>query len=635
MKLIKIFLWCVTLFVLSGVVYISVVISEVHQKLTDVEVSYEEKTKEESILETGTLVKKRDLLDYLNFTDIKSKDSFLRQLIDNESLRRSGTNFLVDKEVTLPRLIKNDCKRYNCIKFNASFDDISPLLWKGLIGIEDYRFLEHDGVDYRSLLRAFVADVKAMKKVQGGSTLTMQLAKNLFLTNEKRFERKLREMVYAFYIEYKLSKEEIITTYFNEIFWGVVDGVYIKGIKAASIAYFNKSPKDLTDFEASMLIGMLKGPYFYNPFRHFDRLQSRTAVVYKRLSELSLVGDTSSNRWNEKIWQSWIKKLTSKNEGSSLKSFYFLSKTLNNYLEPYEKYVFYQSVRKINNLLSLQTKDLDVATKFIAIDINCTDKNCPNSFYYYSKNERDLDKAIFSEQHQVGSVLKPIIYEQLIELGKSLDDKVSTDPITLDLVSGKWTPKDGSEVHVDEVDLRYAVKKSKNIPLIRVASEVGFDELEPKLLDYFPNLLTPLAQYPAQLLGSVELSLGELSFAYLKYFKKTCQNIKDGKYAFEDSILFEMSNAKETTISRVSLGAIKEIMMFGKTGTTNKGLDNWYVAFDGKVFYAIWYGVDSQRAGKTLRLAGATSAFRIFQNFQLYRGKQLYELYCHDTMNEI
>ncbi len=630
MKAIKIILWCVGLFVLIGVVYVSVVISEVHQKLTEVEVTYSEQTKGESTLESGTLVKKTDLQDYLNFTNIKSKKNFLDGLFADDSLKGQGSNYLVNKEIILPKLIKNDCKRYNCIKFNTSFDDISPLLWKGLIGIEDYRFLEHDGVDYRSLLRAFVADVKAMKKVQGGSTLTMQLAKNLFLTNEKRFERKLREMVYAFYIEYKLSKEEIITTYFNEIFWGVVDGVYIKGIKAASMAYFNKSPKNLTDFEASMLIGMLKGPYFYSPFRHFERLQGRTGIVYKRLSELSLVGDKSSSRWDETSWAEWIKSLTLKNEGSSLKSYYFLSKTLNNYLEPFEKYVFYQSVKKINDLLVKQTKDLDVATKFIAIDINCIDKTCPNSFYYYSKNERDLERAIFEEKHQVGSVLKPIIYEQLIELGKSLNDKVSTSPITLKLVSGNWTPKDGSAVHEPQVDLRYAVKKSKNIPLIRTAAEVGFEKLEPKLLNYFPELLTPLAEYPAQLLGAIEMSLGDLSFSYLKYFKKTCENIKSGKYTFEDSILFEMSNAKETTISRVSLGAIKEIMMFGKTGTTNKGLDNWYVAFDGKVFYAIWYGVDSQRAGKTLRLAGATSAFRIFQNFQLYRGKQLYELYCHD-----
>jgi penicillin-binding protein 1B len=609
---------------LSCVVYISVVVSEVHKKLQLIETEYDSKAKEESVLESGTYVLSDDFDDFINFTE---KGSFQ---IDEEAMTLVRNKYLINKEVVLPKTLKNDCKRYNCIKFNINFDNINPLLWKGLIGIEDFRFLEHDGIDFKSLLRAFIADVKAMKKVQGGSTLTMQLAKNLFLTNEKKIERKLREMVYASYIEYKLPKEKIITTYFNEIFWGVVGGVYIKGIKAASIAYFDKSPDELTDYESSILIGMLKGPYFYSPTKHLDRLQRRTSVVFNRLKSLSLVGSSKDTVWTEEKWKSWRYKLDKKSKRKSIRSYYNLSKSLGNFLEPFEKFVFYQSITTINSELEKQTKGLDIATKFLALEKTCTEFPCPQSFYHYTKPERNLDKAINLEKHQVGSVLKPIIYEQLVELGKNLSDKVSTKPITLKLVSGKWTPKDSSKVKREFVELRYAVKKSKNIPLIRVANEIGFSKLEPKLLEYFPDLLTPLAEYPAQLLGSIEMSLSELGKSYLKYFKKTCENIKSNKYTFEESILFEMSKAKETTISRVSSKAINDILMFGKTGTTNDGLDNWYIAFDGKVFYAIWFGVDSKRQGKKLRLAGATSAYRIFQNFQIYRGKQLYELYCND-----
>ncbi len=630
MKVFKVISWCAMLIFLCAAVYITTVVSEVHTKLSNLEVRLDKNTKHSSVLENGSIVLKKNLEEFLPFVETgSSSEKAILKLIEDGEISSKGNKYFINKEIQVPNILRNDCKRYNCVQFEIGFDEIPPTLWKGLIGIEDYRFLEHDGVDYKSLLRAFVADVKAMKKVQGGSTLTMQLAKNLFLTNEKRIERKIREMIYAFYIEYKLPKEKIITTYFNEIFWGVVNGVYIKGIKAAAIAYFNKTPNELTDYESSLLIGLLKGPYFYSPFRHFDRLKTRTNVVFKRLSGLSLVSSDSETSWKEHQWGSWLTSLKQKNEGSSIKSYYYLSKSLDNYLEPFEKFVFSESVVKINKLLEKQTKDLDVAVKFLALDSSCEDESCPSTYYFYTKPERNLQNAIFKERHQVGSVLKPIIYEQLIELGKKLDDKVSTKPITLDLVSGKWTPKDSSKVKVDYVDLRYAVKKSKNIPLVRVSSELGFDTLEPKLKEYFPRLLTPLKEYPAQLLGALEMTLGELGFSYLKYFKKTCENIKNEKYDFKDSILYEMSKADETTISHVSSSTIKKILMFGKTGTTNNGLDNWYVAFDGKVFYAIWFGVDSKRSGKKLRLAGATSAYRIFQNFQLYRGKQLYELYCN------
>lgn len=631
MKLLKIFLWCLGLFVLSCAIYISIVVSEVHKKLQQIDIDYSIQSKEESVLEPGTHILRDDFDDFIHFT-LKSEgfNPYNSANKLEESLKISGDKYLVNEEIILPKVLSNNCKRYNCIKFNIDFDNINPLLWKGLIGIEDFRFLEHDGIDFKSLLRAFIADVKAMKKVQGGSTLTMQLAKNLFLSNEKKLERKLREMVYAIYIEYKLSKEKIVTTYFNEVFWGVVGGVYIKGVKAASIAYFDKSPDKLTDYESSILIGMLKGPYFYNPVRHLDRLKKRTTIVFNRLKSLALVGSGEETLWDDNKWKSWLYRLKKKNKRKSIQSFYYVSRSLDNFLEPFEKFVFYQSITSINSMLKERTKGLDIATKFLALDKSCKETPCPQSFFHYTKPERNLEKAILKERHQVGSVLKPIIYEQLIELGKSLDDQVSTKPITLKLVSGKWTPKDASKVNEEYVDLRYAVKKSKNIPLIRVANEVGFDRLESKLQAYIPRLLKPLKEYPAQLLGSIEMSLEELGSSYLKYFEATCKNINKGKYTFEDSILYEMSKAKETTISKASRGAIKDILMFGKTGTTNNGLDNWYIAFDGKVFYAIWYGVDSNRQGKKLRLAGSTSAYKIFQNFQLYRGKQLYELYCND-----
>ncbi|MEX0799291.1 MAG: hypothetical protein WD025_07590, partial [Bacteriovoracaceae bacterium] len=189
-------------------------------------------------------------------------------------------------------------------------------------------------------------------------------------------------------------------------------------------------------------------------------------------------------------------------------------------------------------------------------------------------------------------------------------------------------PDDASYGGVEEVSLKFAIQKSRNIPLIRAAQEVGFNELERRLIKYFPELLIPLKEYPAQLLGAIELSLSDLSGAYLKFFHEQCRNFKQGKSKYEESLLYHLAQADETTISRVAGKVIKQSLIFGKTGTTNKGLDNWYIAFDGQNFYAIWFGVDSAREGKDLKLYGSNSAFKIFQNFIQYRGKQVSEFFC-------
>lgn len=613
---------CIALIVIS---YIAVVVNEVALKVKEKQILSAVPQNKESVLEEGTIVKADHLSTYLSFTPAKKE---LFDTRNDENFDHKNGKIYIKKEVRLPGLYQNSCQRYKCFQHKVDFEGIPAPLWKGLIGIEDYRFLEHEGIDYKSILRALVADIKAMKLVQGGSTLTQQLAKNLFLSSEKKLERKIREIIYAVYLEYKFSKEQILTMYFNEVFWGAIGGIYIKGVHSAAIHYFDKSPKSLTDFEAAILIGLLKGPYYYHPINKTQRLKQRTLVVYDRLKTLNLVSQKDKSVWNENQWSDWVEKLKKKNKSSLLQSIYLTTKNSDMLFEPFEKFVFYETVSSTEKLLESRLVDTDIGIKFFTIDKKCTNSDCLESFYYYSKIQRDRNEAIFEEKHQVGSAIKPIIYEQFLKLGKSLDDKVSTKPISLKLNSGVWTPKDASKVKEDFVTLRHAIKKSKNIPLIRTAQEIGFDKLEDYLLEYFPGLLRPLSQYPAQLLGAIELSMADLSLAYLKYFSGICKNINEGKYTLEKSILYELSKASETTISNVANETIKQVMLFGKTGTTNSGLDNWYIAFDGKVFYAIWFGVDGDRKNKKLKLSGASSAFRIFQDFIEYRGKQIYELYC-------
>ena len=583
-------------------------------------------------VESGAIIRAQHLKKYYQATSHHlTYELWLQDLIKEQSIKPIKNKLEVLQDVELPPMFENSCKRFRCLQYKVNFEQIPSSLWRGLLGVEDFRFLEHRGVDPISILRAIIVDIKAMKLVQGGSTLTQQLVKNLFLSNEKKFERKFREIIYAIYLERELTKEEIITAYFNEVFWGSFQGIYLKGIGAASMAYFGKRPMELTEYEAAILIGLLKGPSYYHPIRYPERLRERTNIVFERLKKVHLIRP-STTQWSEQEWINWQKKLNEEfkeNSDQYLYSLYLMKNDQKNFWNSYEKFVFYQAVSKVQKFLRKRTKDLDIAIKHFALAKNCKDHECGESFSFYSKIERNKDIAINEERHQVGSILKPIIYEQYLNMGKKLTDKVSTTPITLDLISGKWTPKDASKVNEKEISLLKALQKSKNIPVIKLAKEVGFERLEKGLIEYFPELLTPLGQYPAQLLGSIELSLSQVGDAYIKFINQTCKNVNNGTYDFEQSILYQLSQADKTTISRVSTRTIQDMNIFGKTGTSNNGLDNWYVAYDGEQLYITWFGVDANRTDKKMLLSGASSAYRIFQEFILYRGKRISEVHCY------
>jgi penicillin-binding protein 1B len=626
--ILKLFLLMSSIIILVIGGYLYYAISQAELKMNELKLAPVMTTTKPVKLESGSYVKKDHLQKY--FLINREKQSFknwLFKLQEQEIVAIEGDSIAILKDFELPPILENSCQRFKCVQLRVSFEEIPSSLWKGLLGVEDFRFLEHKGVDIISILRAIIVDIKAMKLVQGGSTLTQQLVKNLFLSNEKKFERKLREIIYAVYLERKLSKEQIITAYFNEVFWGTHQGVYLKGIGAASNAYFGKKPMELTEYEAAILIGLLKGPYFYHPRLHPERLVKRAQVVFNRLNSIGLI-DQFTEQWNKSNWEAWFDQVKKDHVQSHLYSYYLLKDENKDFWNPYEKFVFYEAVSAVKKLLKERFGDADMAVKNFSISTKCESDECENSFGFYSKIERKKDVALNEEAHQVGSILKPIIYEEFIDMGRKLSDLVSTKPITLKLKSGEWTPKDASKVKEEEVTLLRALQKSKNIPLIRTANDIGFEKLEERLISYFPNLLVPLGEYPAQLLGAIELSMTDVANAYLKYIEKSCLNVKEEKYPYEESILYYLSHASETTISRVANKKIKQITMFGKTGTTNKGLDNWYVAFDGEQIYITWFGVDAQRSGEKIRLSGASSAYRIFQQFILFRGKRLAEVYC-------
>src|SRR5690606_34665331 len=265
----------------------------------------------------------------------------------------------------------NHCMDYRCLQHMADFVELPPALWRGLMGIEDIRFLDHPGVDIISILRAIWVDLKSMALVQGGSTLTQQLVKNLFLTSDKTFGRKFKEVIYALYLEKILEKEEIITWYFNEVFWGSLQGIKLKGITMASLGYFSIEPKFLSEYQVAILISLLKGPYFYSPLNHLDRLKERANVVYDKLKDLNLIVGDDETRWKDKDWERFGKEINSKQKMTYLKSFDFMTKNSDPLLTLYEKFVLLEANERLKTVIKERVKGEDIALKIFMMDKSC------------------------------------------------------------------------------------------------------------------------------------------------------------------------------------------------------------------------------------------------------------------------
>lgn len=529
----------------------------------------------------------------------------------------------LQKDIKIHLLEKNDCEHVYCLQFKTSFDQIPSNIWRSLIGIEDIRFLEHEGIDYKSILRALWADIKALKLVQGGSTITQQLVKNLFLTNEKTISRKFKEIIFASIIETKFEKEQILAAYLNEVFWGSLDGIRIKGYFSASIFYFGKHPSLLSDFESTILISMLKGPYFYSPIRHLQRLKTRTEVVFNGLLQKQLL--SAEGKWTDNQWEIWQKQISQRTKLKQLSSLWYLYNNSINENAYMHWLLIKESLIKLSELKEKYPRS-DFAIKIYRENLRC--KNECEQFFFYSKVERDREQALSSEQHQIGSIIKPLVYEAMAELGLEWDEEVETAPVSLKLLSGNWTPTDASAAKQELVSAEYALRKSRNIPLIRFAQKVGFEEIEQLLLERIVNLKRPLKEYPSQLLGSIEMSFANLTGLYRDFFIRQCLSISRGILSEGNSTMYKLIDASETTLSYRANNYAKQHPFFGKTGTSNNSLDSWFVGFDGDVMTIIWLGDEARNKDEKYKVGGASGAFPIFQKSLIFAGKRISQFRC-------
>ncbi|MBY0416205.1 MAG: transglycosylase domain-containing protein, partial [Bdellovibrionales bacterium] len=229
--------------IVGGVIFVKTTLNETSIALLEekIQKSYDPFTTTFApvTLEAGSLAKREELQRFYLFT--AEKNSFedfyarSREVGAVSELKEIPGVLQINQDVFFKNLMTNDCVELYCYQHYLPFEFIPSIFWKGLIGVEDQRYLDHFGVDLKSLFRALVTNLKTMRYTQGGSTISQQLVKNLFFTNEKTFTRKLKEMIVSVYIETQFPKEKILEAYLNEVHWGALQGIKIKGVLSASL----------------------------------------------------------------------------------------------------------------------------------------------------------------------------------------------------------------------------------------------------------------------------------------------------------------------------------------------------------------------------------------------------------------
>lgn len=514
--------------------------------------------------------------------------------------------------------------------------EIPEIVKKAFVAAEDIRFYKHPGVDLIGILRALYRDIKAGGIVEGGSTITQQLAKMLFLKPEKSITRKIKEAILSIQIERKYTKDEILGLYLNQAYFG--SRAY--GIAAASETYFGKSFKELNHAQLALLAALPKAPSAYNPFKKPDiALKRRNIVLQKMLEEGFITREQYNEALKEPLPQHpyWRKfeapyfvetlrqELDSKYGERLYKDGFRIYSTIDYNLQKKAE----QAVR--NGLIEIHKRvKPQVQASLIAIDLKTGHVKAlvgGNDFWETQYNR------VFSLR-QPGSAFKPFVYAAALNDGWSIDDTILDAPVSFPgSVPGKnWSPRNYNNEYHGEVPLRKAIALSLNAATVRLASQVGIKNI----VEFAKQcgLTTKIHPYLSTALGASDVKPIELTAAYSVFATgKKIKPIFYEKIVHHNGVIIEENKPeivqilpeeiveqmrellKEVVVSGTAQKA-KELGMeiYGKTGTTNDFSDAWFVGFDNNLIVGVWVGRDNHRPIGP-KEAGAKAALPIWIDF--------------------
>lgn len=513
---------------------------------------------------------------------------------------------------------------------------MSPHLKRAVLAIEDSYFYSHNGINPSSLGRALLANFAAGSTVEGGSTITMQLVKNLFLTPRRAFSRKLAEAVLALRLEQIFSKDEILEMYLNQVYWGHNN----YGAETAAQSYFNKSAKDLTLPEAAMMAGLIQAPEDYSPFNHYQYTKERQLTVLNRMRQLGwitaqeessakttplVLGEVKSFRSSilPYVTEAAVKEMKQRfgNE-AVLKGGMRVQTTVDLSLQRMaEEVVQAHHARIATTADQIALVAIDPRTHFVKAMVGGVD-------YQQSQYNR-----VLQAHRQPGSAFKPFVYYTAFASGRFTPASLIADtPVSYPDGYRYYTPKNYDGSFMGTIPIRTALELSRNVPAVKLGQAVGINQVIQVCRTL--GIESPMQPVTSLPLGAVDLTPMEIAGAYATFASNGWYSAPTFIVQVTDSsgnllldntphpklVLDPWATASLTDVLQgvVARGTGKSAQIdrpvAGKTGTTDSQRDVWFVGYVPQLAAAVWVGNDNYarlRAGAT----GGTYAAPIWRDF--------------------
>lgn len=520
-------------------------------------------------------------------------------------------------------------------QINVSLDQIAPDFLTAIIAVEDKNFYRHHGLDLTGIARALLVNLRARKVVEGGSTITQQTAKNLFLGNERTLSRKIKELYYAFELERKYSKDEILSLYCNTIYFG--QGAY--GVEVAARTYFAKSAAELSLAEATLLAGIPRSPARYDPYQNPERARERQAMVLERMVQEQKIS-------NEEKDAARAQKLTyQRGRYTTGEAPYFIA-MIKDYLgKKYGLRAVFQGGLQIYTTLDLDmqkaankavddgTKDKDPALQaaLAAVDVRSGQIRALVGGRDFIASSYNRALAL----RQPGSTFKPFMYSLALEQEFTCASMMMCQEISYKLSNGStYTPSDyGSEpYHWKEFTLKEAVMISDNVIAVQVNDILGPRSTANYCRKFGFNNIEPVLSLP---LGSSEVRPVDMAAGYAVFANQGIYTPPTYIVKVVDNqgrILEENQPRSQPVISPENAYLVTDMLQgvlepggtgsrfkavlqrpaAAKTGTTDEFKDAWFVGYTPRLSCAVWIGYDQR---KTTNLTGGSGAGPIWASF--------------------
>ncbi len=506
---------------------------------------------------------------------------------------------------------------------------ISKVAQEAVIAEEDERFYEHGALDYRGIMRAIWQDIRHGKAIQGGSTITQQLARNLFLTQERTIKRKIKEAILAIKLEKKFTKDQILEMYLNEVYFGT--GAY--GIESAAETYFGKHASELTLPEAAMLAGVIKAPSDINPFVNMKAAKEAQKIVLAKMADVGFITEKEAEDAYNAPLKFAVKKQTGDNMG------YVIDYVKEKVADMFGEKMLYQGGLKIYTTVmpELQKAATDAINSVLtkAEDEGIFPKGKKNSLGVIQPQSsltaidvktgailamvggRDYNNTKYNRAFalkQPGSSFKIFDYTPAIACGSLLPSSIILSaPYEVKTATGVWKPGEwiGENKYFGDMSVYRALALSSNICAAKVSQRIGLNSVI-----YFARkfgITTPLKPYPSIAIGGFEVKQVEMADAYAALgangvrhpefiIRKIVSSDGEVLYQHKDDsyrvvspqVAYIMNKIFSYVMSTEVNARIKGLPAAGKTGSTDNWTDAWFDGYTPNISVSVWVGPDSK-----------------------------------------